>query len=281
MNPGVYTDLPESVYHKSEGVSKSSLDFMDRSPAHYQWNKMYPKKETKDMAFGTLLHTMLLQPDELKGMLAVGPDCERRANEDKQRWVDFWQSSEGKVRLDKHGRVLSMSTDGKISADTFLTKSKAEYMCEAVLNNKQAKEILDERIATEESIYTIHKPTDILMRGRIDIRTGNMLADLKSCQDASPEAFAKSVDSYKYYKQAPHYKHIASRETGIEYDIFQFICVEKSPPHGVGIYTIDRTWELKGSSMIYNNLKTLKHCQDNNVWPSYGSGTLTEEGKLI
>ena len=58
---GFYEDMPNETYHASEGVSKSGLDLMDRSPAHYKNPKL--RKSTRNMEIGTAIHAGILEPE--------------------------------------------------------------------------------------------------------------------------------------------------------------------------------------------------------------------------
>lgn len=65
MKPGIYTDLSNADYHGGAGVSKSLLDVVARSPMHAKAlldaanDNRVP---TVAQAFGTALHTLLLEP---------------------------------------------------------------------------------------------------------------------------------------------------------------------------------------------------------------------------
>lgn len=67
MDPGVYRGLPNDVYHRGPGISKSGLDLIRKSPAHYRAvvtaandNERAP---TAAQALGTALHMIVLEPE--------------------------------------------------------------------------------------------------------------------------------------------------------------------------------------------------------------------------
>ena len=110
-----------------------------------------------------------------------------------------------------------------------------------------------------------------------------ILVDLKSCKDASQEAFEKSAFKLRYHVQAAFYLDI------LRYDQFIFIAVEKKTkaigyPHRVEVYVAshDDKWIEKGGARIFKkgmlkagrdeyikNLMTLKKCRESNKWPGY------------
>jgi len=58
----IITDLSNEDYHTSMALSSSNLKDMLISPYHYWYKKNAPHKSTPALLFGTLLHTMLLEP---------------------------------------------------------------------------------------------------------------------------------------------------------------------------------------------------------------------------
>ena len=59
---GVYDCYTNAEYHAHSGISKSSLDLIHRSPAHYLASKSMPREETPAMKLGTAFHTLVLEP---------------------------------------------------------------------------------------------------------------------------------------------------------------------------------------------------------------------------
>lgn len=69
MKPGFYSGLSNAEYHGGPGESKSLLDLVRRSPAHYRArmlaaNDNTPKEETPAQRIGTAFHALLLEPQE-------------------------------------------------------------------------------------------------------------------------------------------------------------------------------------------------------------------------
>lgn len=67
MEPGVYRGLANDVYHRGPGISKSGLDLIRKSPAHYRAvvtaandNERAP---TAAQFIGTALHMIVLEPE--------------------------------------------------------------------------------------------------------------------------------------------------------------------------------------------------------------------------
>lgn len=77
MEPGIYRGLPNAVYHSGVGISKSGLDLIRKSPAHYRAvvtaandNERAP---TAAQFLGTALHCLVLEPGEFTKEYTLAP----------------------------------------------------------------------------------------------------------------------------------------------------------------------------------------------------------------
>lgn len=68
---GVFDDLSDFEYHGGPGYSKSGLDLIRKSPAHFKASKEYAERiPTPDMRIGSLTHTLCLEPGEFENEYA-------------------------------------------------------------------------------------------------------------------------------------------------------------------------------------------------------------------
>lgn len=65
MKPGIYHNISNEDYHGGEGISKSGLDLIAKSPAHYKAviDGITVREPTKAQALGTAFHELLLEPE--------------------------------------------------------------------------------------------------------------------------------------------------------------------------------------------------------------------------
>lgn len=65
MEPGIYRDIASDDYHGGPGISKSGLDLVHRSPAHYMAavsaTNDNERKPTPAQAFGSAFHALVLE----------------------------------------------------------------------------------------------------------------------------------------------------------------------------------------------------------------------------
>lgn len=139
----------------------------------------------------------------------------------------------------------------------------------------------------EQSVYWIDAETGELCRCRPDFwRQDGIIVDVKTCEDASPEGFAKSIHNWRYHVQHPFYQdginamreQLLAAAAGEEFPpvvpapvrAFVFLAVEKKAPHAVAVYMLDAEAVELGRMEYRRDLNTLHQCIENDNWPGYG-----------
>jgi exodeoxyribonuclease VIII len=99
-----------------------------------------------------------------------------------------------------------------------------------------------------------------------------VICDLKTTDDASPEAFARKVANYHYDMQAAHYKALLAAHHQIETEpSFYWIVVEKAAPFTCAVYD-SSDWITSGEDKLERALENLKECRKSNIWPKPHAG---------
>lgn len=246
--PSFVLDMPNDVYHaEPNSISKSGLDLVARSPAHYKFRKF--SEPTRAMEIGTAIHTALLEPERFASEYVLLKDVkDRRASEFKDA-----------AKIHGSERVLTADESANVSG-----------MFESVYAQKQAKYWLEKAGYREASLFAIDPVTGVGVRCRYDILTkcGNIL-DLKKTQDARYESFEKSIFNYKYYVQAAFYLDCWEWATGEKLDSFRIIAVEENLPHAAMVYKIDDTAIAEGRKQYREALNIYADCLASNDWSCY------------
>lgn len=175
------------------------------------------------------------------------------------------------------------------------------------LANNQGRTVL-----SQEQWDQLHRMRDAVMAhpaaGGVLERGQNMVVDLKTTDDASPEGFAKSIANWRYDLQHPYYldglreairqsggklpkeaakgaaelsAYWVDKETGElcrcrpdfwrgEPKHFIFIAVEKKPPFAVGVYVLDAESVELGRAQYRIALNRYAECMKSDSWPGYG-----------
>lgn len=249
IEPGnYYTDMPNADYHASKGISKSGLDLVHRSPAHYAYRPA--RHATRHMEIGTAIHTAMLEPERFDSEYMLLRDVkDRRASEYKQA-----------VKVHGSERTLSGPESDKVIG-----------MQQAVYANAAARDLLKADGWCELSGFSIDAETGQVCRHRFDkLTTDGIGVDVKKTQDASPEAFSRTIHRYRYHVQAAFYADCHERITGDRLTSFKIIAVEEEFPHGVKVYTLDDDALAIGRAEYREDLATYAACVSADDWPCYG-----------
>lgn len=245
--------LSNADYHAHPAVSKSGLDQIRRSPLHY-WNRyLNPDRiiepPTPAMILGSALHARVLEPALYNDEYIVAPEgIDRRTKEGKLRWADFEAESEGRVILKAEDAL------------------QIESMAAAVHRHPAARAILRLPGKCEQSYFWTDETSGEKCKCRPDWHSDDrqLIADVKTTEDASPRGFMRSVMKYRYHVQAAFYSQ------GIGAEQFVLIAVEKKSPFAVAVYATPLELFERGLHESRQDLQALAECRAKNHWPGYG-----------
>lgn len=241
---GIFDGIPSEVYHHPAcpGISKSDLDLIRRSIHHYNSKGLMQKEErSKALIIGSAIHDRILLPDLFQSQYCEEPiGIDKRTKAGKEEWAEWQSMNAGKIPL------------------SAMDMAMIEDMAEQVLTHPICKEIF-KGAKFEQTIFWRDPETGILCKCRPDIiREDGIIADLKSCIDASLNQFRRSIVNYSYDKQAAYYLEGASQALGRKYENFIFICIEKEIPHGVALYNANEAILEAGKALFRQDLELFR-----------------------
>ena len=261
LDNGIH-DIPNDIYHQSNGISRSALMEFKRSPYHYQKKYLLehePKEPTPAMVMGNLIHTLTLEPALFDDEYIIMPKFDRRTTVGKAGYNAFQANLSGRIC---------------VSEDDY---TKAQAIALAVREHELGGALLVDGIHVEQSIYFTHKATGIQCKARPDAMLGSVVVDLKTTADASFRAFQSSAYKFGYFLQAGMI-HEALKSIDIQMDKFIFLAVEKELPYPLGIYTLDDEALDYGVNQFNELMNNMAFCLENNKWPGYPVMNLTVPG---
>lgn len=248
-------NMPAEQYHATPAIGHSSLVKLMRSPAHYRTYKDRPHEPTPTMAFGTALHTAVLEPELFSDIYVACEKFDRRTKAGKEAALEWEAKNQGKIGLDQSQMDSITNIQASIRAHTDANRYLA-------------------RGYAELSVFWTDEETGIACKCRPDFMVLNengdleSLLDVKTSQDAGRSSFAKSIANYGYDLQAAFYSDPFSAALGVEIP-FRFLVVESEAPNAAAVYrTGPNTMEL-GRKKYRGALQLLQWCQQNDAWPSY------------
>jgi len=236
-------NMPNDVYHAYAGISKSGLDLIARSPAHYAYR--LPNEPTRAMVIGSATHAAILEPEVFaKQYMLLKDVTDRRSSAYKQAVEQF-------------------------GADNVLTGTEADAvagMQAALQLNVAAKLRLDDPGWCEIACFASDPVTGVLVKCKFDKLTRDLLSvDLKTTQDLRD--FAKSVANYRYHVQAAFYADVFEWATGEQLKGFEFLAVEKEAPNASRIFLLDTPSVDYGRKLYREALDVYAECLRNDTWP--------------
>jgi hypothetical protein len=241
-------------------VSNSDLKNMKRSPAFAHYRRSHPF-ESKATAFGTAVHTAVLEPHLLDQQYQLEPQ------QPADNAAKVWRST----KAYKEARAEMIASGG-------LTLTMDEFDSCHWIRDNVAKDPIGEMIAataggTEWSV----KGEGRKIRPDVLCPTANSIVDLKTSSFSSRFSFAKQAYDLGYYMGAPYYLDCMGMEEnqpGV-FDHYVFLVIPTDQPHEVYTYTLDSDSMEQGRHDYRRLLAQWRECEANSIWPA-GPGAIQE-----
>lgn len=241
--------MTETEYSLAEGIRRSALWKLKKSPAHFKWELEHPADPTPALTFGTAVHCAVLTPKAFGEQYAV-TEYDLRTKDGK---------AAKQAALDAGKTLLSKDEWERIGGITLAVHDNV--FTRRLLNGPHEQAYFWEDDITKEKCKC---RTD----AETDIGGRHVIVDLKTCMDASTDQFIRDAVKHGYHVQAAMYSEGVKAATGKECD-FVFIAVEKEPPYAINILQCDNAFLLYGTDE-YRYLMGLYHeCRVRNEWPGY------------
>lgn len=251
--PGFYYDIPDADYRKAPGMPQSRLKPILRSPAHFMTELTTPFHRTDLMLCGQVIHHLVLTPNVMPFWVVKPDGLDGRTKEGK----DWNKAHEG---------------EDAVSFDDFRNVRAA---ADAVLSNDTAMMALGAGRCEVSAFAKFDLcGIDLMMKGRLDfLNDGPSIVDLKFTEDAREHAWARKIEDMLYDFQAAYYLDIANlvlREAGLpQKRYFVHIVVERDPPYGIRVYTLDDETVAIGRYKYAKAVMLHARCCRENYWPKY------------
>lgn len=214
-----YLNLPNDIYHGSDGDSKSSLDVFHQDPYKYFHRKQ--RDQTRAMQLGSAIHAAILEPKVFEKEYMLLPELKDR-------------------RQPEYKAAVKARGEGKVFTNADC--EKIDGMQRAVWSNSEARELLLADGYCEVSGFAIDKESGLQIRHRFDklacVDGEWWGVDIKKTVSVSDRDFSMSIWKYRYHVQDAIYSDGFEAITEKELAGFKFICVEEEYPHKVEIYEL-------------------------------------------
>ncbi|MGW5387156.1 PD-(D/E)XK nuclease-like domain-containing protein [Nocardia sp. NPDC003963] len=254
--PGLYPNVPESVYHGDPNSLSSTgvrLLVQPGGPAKFQGEV---REDNDDFDLGSAAHTLLLGAGA--GLEVVD--------------AKTWQSNAAKEAKAKARR------EGKVP---LLTKQyeTVRAMVDAALSRPEVAALFPrgENCAAEMSAYAMDVSTWVMMRARFDYiiflpDRRVLVRDYKTSKDAAPKPFEKGAINLGYHVQVAHYIRVLEA-LGYTVEEFKLLAQEKTEPYLTSIHEFDAEAIAAGDRIVTAGAQMFDQCRETGEWPGYGDKT--------
>ena len=241
--------MNEREYDLSEGVRRSDLWKLKKSPKHFRYEMEHPSEPTPALVFGAAVHCAILTP-ELFDEQYVTVKLDGRTKEGK---------AERQAILEAGKTILTPEQMNAVSG--IVNAIREDQFASRLLSGPHetpyfwADDITGEKCKCRTDCET-------------DIDGQHIIVDLKTCMDASTDAFMRDAVKLGYHVQAAMYAEGVKAVTGKE-SLFVFVSVEKEPPFGINILQADEAFLLHGTDEYRYLLGLYHRCRELDEWPGY------------
>ncbi|MCK5387559.1 MAG: PD-(D/E)XK nuclease-like domain-containing protein [Gammaproteobacteria bacterium] len=234
-------DISNEHYHAvMPGISGSNLSLLAESNKHLDNKELFNLGESNALTFGTLLHTMVLEPHDTDDNYAVLPPLNLRTNTGKAEKLAFEEEHEGKIII----------PEDDFETATNMTKN-VMAICGDIINK-----------GVKEKSYFV-RDDDLILKIRPDCYfTGcGSEFDLKSItpkyMDMSDRALERHIVSFGYHISAG-YRNYVRKLLGMPTGNFYLLFVSTSPGHMVRNVRIADAWIEESEFYVKELLESRK-----------------------
>ena len=253
--------MNEREYRQAEGISRSELFAINKTPLHFKYKQDHQKEDTDSLRFGRAAHKMVLEPDDFFNVIAVAPEVNKRTKAGKEEWELFCQSNAGKDFITTAEFDVIKDMAAAIQADP---------TARALLNGIHEKEFFWTDDLTGEKCKC--RP-DCLT----EFNGEKFIVDYKTTDSCEDGHFERSCRKYGYKFQAGMYTEGVFQNEFEQYR-FAFVAQEKKPPYAVRCYICTPEFVAQGYDKFRELIGIYHNCKESGNWYGYeGPENMTTE----
>lgn len=235
------------------GLSYSSAKEFYKSPIDYMMylNKEY--EQTDAMILGSCLDCLLLTPDNFENDFIIIDKIDRRSKAGKEYFA----------------QQQTLAKEQKKTLLPRLIYATAILMKQSLEANDQVMALLNNCTETQKRLEWNYKGIRNVgyLDGVGEIFGNKFIFDLKTTQDASPQAWSKTITKWNYDLQLAMYR-IGWERNYFEFPELWHIVIESKPPYKCNTFKIgDSVLEI-GTTIYDRIIKNFKYCMEHDLWNS-------------
>ena len=234
--------LTQQQYRAIDALGSTDIKTLLTNP--YLFKNGVRKEPTDNLILGSVIHTLILEPQKLESEYIIMPELNLRTNADKAI----------KAELEAEAKATNKTL---VKAEIF---NQAEGVAKSFLKSSLSLFLRGE-VKAEASFFGKIDGVKVKARPDLILPKEKIIIDFKTTSTSgggSADGFAKMAANFAYYIQASLYLEIT------EYKQFYFIVLETTEPFMVGCYKLDSEAlefgksEIRRAIEIYKNLGEYK-----------------------
>lgn len=252
---GIVDAMPAAKYHGATAYTSSSdLKYLhSKSPFHYHVMKttgVGRVKQTDEMIKGSMLHCLLLNPEDFESEFYLLPEMDRRTKVGREAY---------QIAMDNAGERIVASVD---------LYEEAKLMLGSVKENQRAMELLGP-CKTEVSYFWKCAFSSLSMRARVDACTADYMIEVKTSRSAEPSAFERQAFNMSYDLSASHYCEGMRAQGDDRPRTVYFLVVENYAPFVTQVYKADELFMESGHDKWMSAVTKLESAMATDKWIGY------------
>lgn len=312
FEPGRYEGLPNNVYHAANGISSTQVKDARVSLMFYHGRhiaKTIRRESSEALTFGSLAHTLALEPEKLHEEFAVFPGVPEGAfttTDSMKAFIREFNADKPKAEQLKHtgkkdelqAAIRAVNTDAifadefeqewrdSVAGKTILSSEQLELATaiqQALLNHESAGKLLRHPSrSVETSYFGMDDETGLEVRVRpdleVEINGVRIGVDLKTIsmgrvkQDGLRAKLHREIIDRDYHLSAGMYCSVA------DFDQFFWIFVNKDEGyHWVAVIEASEDLLALGTQEYQKTMRALAQAYDTNCWPAPITEDYTDE----
>lgn len=243
----VLEHVPNEIYHATKGYGSTAIKTFMQAPAKLAADRagLIPRDDSKFL-LGTAVHDAVLLPKLFKSQYVTQPE-EIKMRRGK-KWDEFTAQHPDK----------SILTPEQYEAVT--------NMCEKA-THKYPEYFSGGR---SETSYWYRHENGVLLKARTDYEVGDLIIDLKTTVNASPDAVQKTIWNLGYYLQHCLYLLVTGHKD------FIFVFIETSQPYlTLGPVCLDDDAKQIAAYELADAIDQIESCEFTRIWGGYPPGIQT------
>lgn len=239
------------TYEEHEGIRRSDLWHIRKSPLHFKHHMEHPDAKTDALRFGAAVHAFILEPETFDEHYLIAPEVNRRTKAGREEWEQF-------------------ENECRAWGKSWVTLSEYELfkdMIWGLTQNELARDLLKGK--HEQEFYWNDDVTGEPCKCKVDCITEYngkpYIVDYKTTDSCDDGHFERSARKYGYQFQAGMYCEGLFQNTFIEYG-FAFVAQEKTPPYASRVYICSEDYIKRGYDTFRELIGIYHDCKQTGNW---------------